>query len=156
MPPMWYHFNTKAFNIYYQYFLTINFPPISTIPLFSHQVLSSSSQPHGLPHTRFLCPLLSPRVCSNSCVNSALNNTKVYTFTGLTSMCWQGCTFPAGSRGESASLPSLPPETTLIPWFVALFHLPRQEFRHCRPSFHHHISSSDTTPFLFHVWGPSW
>ena len=37
----------------------------------------NSSQPHGLQHTRLLCPLLSPRVCSNSCVNSGLNNTKV-------------------------------------------------------------------------------
>ena len=29
--------------------------------------MSDSSRPHGLQHTRFLCPPLSPRVCSNSC-----------------------------------------------------------------------------------------
>ena len=35
--------------------------------LFSHQVVSAFLQPHGLQHTRLLCPSLSPRVCSNSC-----------------------------------------------------------------------------------------
>ena len=29
--------------------------------------VSESLQPHGLQHTRLLCPLLSPGVCSNSC-----------------------------------------------------------------------------------------
>ena len=29
-----------------------------------------SLQPHGLKHTRVTCPLLSPRVCSNSCLLS--------------------------------------------------------------------------------------
>ena len=29
--------------------------------------MSDSLQPHGLQHARFLCPSLSPRVCSNSC-----------------------------------------------------------------------------------------
>ena len=29
--------------------------------------MSYSLQPHGLQHTRFPCPSLSPRVCSNSC-----------------------------------------------------------------------------------------
>ena len=35
--------------------------------LFSRQVMSDSLWPHGLQHTRFPCPSLSPRVCSNSC-----------------------------------------------------------------------------------------
>jgi len=35
--------------------------------LFSHSVVSDSLWPHGLQHTRLLCPLLSPAVCSNSC-----------------------------------------------------------------------------------------
>ena len=30
-------------------------------------VMSNSLQPHGLQHTRLLCPTPSPRVCSNSC-----------------------------------------------------------------------------------------
>ena len=29
--------------------------------------MSNSLRPHGLQHTRLLCPPLSPRVCSNSC-----------------------------------------------------------------------------------------
>ena len=35
--------------------------------LCSHSVMSNSLQPHGLQHTRLLCPPLSPTVCSNSC-----------------------------------------------------------------------------------------
>ena len=35
--------------------------------LFSHSVMSSSLQSHGLQHTRLSCPSTSPRVCSNSC-----------------------------------------------------------------------------------------
>ena len=34
---------------------------------FSHSAILNSLQPHGLQHTRFLCPSLSPGVCSNSC-----------------------------------------------------------------------------------------
>ena len=34
--------------------------------------MSYSLQPHGLQHTRFPCPSLSPRVCSNSCPLSQL------------------------------------------------------------------------------------
>ena len=34
--------------------------------------MSNSLQPHGLQHTRFPCPSLSPRVCSNSCPLSQL------------------------------------------------------------------------------------
>ena len=35
--------------------------------LFGHQVVSDSLRPHGLQHIGFLCPSLSPQVCSNSC-----------------------------------------------------------------------------------------
>ena len=35
--------------------------------LFNHKVVSNSLQPHGLQHTRLLCPPLSPKVWSNSC-----------------------------------------------------------------------------------------
>ena len=34
--------------------------------LFSHSIVSNSLQPHGLQHSRLLCPLPSPRVHSNS------------------------------------------------------------------------------------------
>ena len=37
-----------------------------TLLLFSLSVMSNSFWPHGLQHTRFLCPPLSPRVCLNS------------------------------------------------------------------------------------------
>ena len=35
--------------------------------LFSHQVLSDSSQPHGLQHPRLPCPSPSPGICPSSC-----------------------------------------------------------------------------------------
>ena len=34
---------------------------------FSRTVVSSSLQPHGLPHTRLPCPSPTPGACSNSC-----------------------------------------------------------------------------------------
>ena len=34
---------------------------------FSHSVVSDSLWPHGLQHTRLLCPSPTPRACSNSC-----------------------------------------------------------------------------------------
>ena len=36
--------------------------------LFSHQVMSDSLGPHGLQHTRLLCPSPSPGVCPSSCL----------------------------------------------------------------------------------------
>ena len=35
--------------------------------LFSHQIVSDSSQPCGLEHARLPCPSPSPRVCPSSC-----------------------------------------------------------------------------------------
>ena len=35
--------------------------------LYSCSVMSNSLRPHGLQHARPACPLLCPRVCSNSC-----------------------------------------------------------------------------------------
>ena len=40
--------------------------------LFSRSVLSGFLQPHGLQHTRLLCPSLSPRACSNSSIESVM------------------------------------------------------------------------------------
>ena len=37
------------------------------VNLFSLQVVSSPSRPHGLQHARLLCPSPSPGVCSSSC-----------------------------------------------------------------------------------------
>ena len=44
-----------------------NLFPLSSALLFGCQVVSDSLWPHGLQHTRLLCPLLPLRVCSNSC-----------------------------------------------------------------------------------------
>ena len=38
--------------------------------LFSHSVVSKHLQSHELQHARLPCPLLSPRVCPNSCPSS--------------------------------------------------------------------------------------
>ena len=35
--------------------------------LFHRWVVSDTLGPRGLQHTRLLCPLLTPRICSNSC-----------------------------------------------------------------------------------------
>ena len=40
---------------------------MSLLLLFSCWVLFESLCPHGLQHSRLLCPLLTPRVCSHSC-----------------------------------------------------------------------------------------
>ena len=37
---------------------------------FSHSVMSDSLQPHGLQHTRLICPSPAPGACSNSCPSS--------------------------------------------------------------------------------------
>ena len=37
--------------------------------LFNLSVMSNSLLPHGLQHTRLLCPPLSPGICSNSCLS---------------------------------------------------------------------------------------
>ena len=40
--------------------------------LFSRSVVSDSLQPRGVQHARVLCPPLSPRVCSNSVIESVM------------------------------------------------------------------------------------
>ena len=44
--------------------------PVYVSVQFSHSVMSDSLQPHGLQHTRLLCPSPTPRACSNSCPSS--------------------------------------------------------------------------------------
>ena len=46
------------------------FLKIMLLLLFSRWVMSNSLQFHGLQHIRLLCPSLSPRICSNSCLLS--------------------------------------------------------------------------------------
>ena len=44
-------------------------PQFSSVQ-FSHSVMSDSSRPHGLKHTRLPCPSPTPRACSNSSPSS--------------------------------------------------------------------------------------
>ena len=61
--------------------------------LFSCQVMSDSLQPHGLQHSRLLCPSLSPRVCLNSCPLSRWCFLIISSSTAPFSFCLQS--FPA-------------------------------------------------------------
>ena len=51
----------------YELFLYAGYESLIQHLLFSCSVMSDSLQPHGLQHTRLLCPSPSPGVCSNSC-----------------------------------------------------------------------------------------
>ena len=42
--------------------------------LFNHSVMSDSLWPHGLQHSRFLCPSPSPRTCSNSSIELVMQS----------------------------------------------------------------------------------
>ena len=55
--------------------------------------MSDSLQPHGLQHTKLLCPPLSPRVCSNSCPLSQWHHPTTSSSVTFFSSCPQS--FPA-------------------------------------------------------------
>ena len=61
--------------------------------LFSCQVMSNSSQPHGLQHARLPCPSPSPRDCSNSCPVHQWCHPTIPFSVALVSFCPQS--FPA-------------------------------------------------------------
>ena len=106
--------------------------------LFSRRVKSESLWPHGLQHTRVLCPPLSPRVCSNSCPLSWWFYLTISTSATPFSFCLQS--FPGSgsvlmsrlltsggqSTGASASASVLPVNIQgwfplgLIDWFDLL------------------------------------
>ena len=60
---------------------------------FSHSVMSSSLQPHGLQHTRPPCPSPTPEACSNSCPSSQWCHPTISSFVVLFSSCLHS--FPA-------------------------------------------------------------
>ena len=62
---------------------------IAVAQLFSHQVMSDSSQPHGLQHARLSCPSPSPRVCPSSCPLSGWCYPTVSSSTAPFSFCLQ-------------------------------------------------------------------
>ena len=62
----------KKNNMWNNFFQTLEKQHKTLIPerrmlLFSRQVVSDSSRPHGLQHVRPPCPSPSPRVCPSSC-----------------------------------------------------------------------------------------
>ena len=61
--------------------------------LFSRSVVSDSSWPHGLQHTRLPCPSLSPGVCSNLCPSSWWYHPTISSSVALLPLCFQP--FPA-------------------------------------------------------------
>ena len=65
----------------------------STLLLFSCYVMSDSLWPHELQHSRFPCPLLSPKVCSNSCPLSWWRHPTILSFVVPFFSCVQS--FPA-------------------------------------------------------------
>ena len=81
--------------------------------LFSHQVVSDSSWPHGLQHTRLPCPSSSPWVCPRSCPLSWWCHSTIsfclqsFPASGSFSMSWF---FASGGQsiGASASVSILP------------------------------------------------
>ena len=60
---------------------------------FSHSVVSDSSRPHGLQHTRPPCPSPTPRVYSNSCPLSRWCHPSISSSVASFSSCLQS--FPA-------------------------------------------------------------
>ena len=83
--------------------------------LFSCSVVSNSLRPHGLQHTRFSYPSLSPRVCSNSCSLSwwchPTISSSVVCFSSCLQSFWASRSFPVSqlfiSGGQSIGASAL-------------------------------------------------
>ena len=97
--------------------------------------MACSLQPHGLQHTRFLCPPLPPKVCSNSCPLSWWCYLTISTSVVPFSSCFQSfqasrsfpvswC-FASGSQsiGASASASVFPMTVQLISFRIDWFDL---------------------------------
>ena len=91
--------------------------------LFSRSVVSDSLQPHGLQHTRLLCPSLSPRVFSDSCLLSQWSHPTIFPLLSYPQSFPVSESFPmswlfvsgAQSIGASASTSVLP--MNIQSWF---------------------------------------
>ena len=117
---------TDSYRKLFHYHMPCFFFPISPVQ-FSHSVLSVSLQPHGLQHTRPLCPWQIPGVYSNSCPMSQWCHPTISSSVFPFSSCLQsfpasGCFkmsqfFASGGQsiGVSAST-SVPPMNTQD-WF---------------------------------------
>ena len=71
--------------------------------LFSCSVVSNSLRPHEQQHARLPCPLLSPRVCSNSCPLSHWCYPTISSSVAPFSSCLQS--FPASESSNELALP---------------------------------------------------
>ena len=76
-------------------------PSHCPILLFSCLVMSNSLQPHGLQHTRLLCPSLSPGACPNSCSSSQWCHSTISSSAAPFSSCLQS--FPASGSFQMSS-----------------------------------------------------
>ena len=70
--------------------------------LFNRQVVSDSSQPHALQHTRPPYPSPSPRVCPNSCPLNQWCHPTIWSSVILFSLCLQS--FPASGSFPMSQL----------------------------------------------------
>ena len=92
---------------------------------FSHSVVCDSLWPHGLQHTRFPCPIPTPRAYSNSCPSSWWYHPTISTSVIPFSSCLQSfpasgsismCPFfPSGGQSIGASASVLP--MNMQDWF---------------------------------------
>ena len=96
--------------------------------LFSCQVMSSSSQPHGLQHARLPCPLPSLRVCPSSCplnqwYHLAVSSSDTLFFFCLQSVPASSGSFPvsqlfaSGGQSIGASASASAPPKSVQDWF---------------------------------------
>ena len=69
---------------------------------FCHQVMSDFSQPHGLKHTRLLCPSLSPKVCPSSYLLNWWHHPTISSSVAVFSFCLQS--FPASESFPMSQL----------------------------------------------------
>ena len=119
---------------WHSYFLAIQYDPWSFYIFpdpysvqFSSTVVSNSLWPHGLQHTKFPCPSLAPRACSNSCPPSrwchpTISSTVVpfssclqsFPTSGSFPMSWF---FPSGGQQMGASASSLVLPMNIQDWF---------------------------------------
>ena len=91
--------------------------------LFSRWAVSNSLWPHGLQHTRLLCPSLSPGVCSNSCFTESVMPSSATPFSSCPQSFPASGSFPISwlfasgvqNIGTSASVSLLP--MNIPSWF---------------------------------------
>ena len=115
-----YHINAMSFS-----YFCIHTVTLLMLLLFSHQVVSDSSRPHGLQHMRLPCPALSAGVCLSSCPLSQWCHPTVSSSVALFSFCPQffpasgsfplSQLFASGGQSMGASVSVLP--MSIQGWF---------------------------------------